>query len=407
MEKNKDSKSLINRKNELLASISACENKHSEQINTIFSLFNKNILSWISKELIKDVVKEFGESNTIDKGIPDITSKTIAFLKERRRCICGNCIEVGSKEYEELEKLLQYIPPKSLGTFIGQFVTEVKMRIENTRDYYEQNFIKEFGEIRGTESDIDKFSQEINTIDERLREMDSTSDIQKKYDDAEDKINSLNQEKENLLEKLGKIKGNKERTESQLNELVLKDKNNRAVATYKAYAEYIYQYLSKLYSEKEKEVRVKLQENINAIFKNIYDGKLSILIDEKYSIKVVADDFTGYKGFIETSTAQSMSIIFAFISGVIKMAKENSNEADTEMKLESEPYPLVMDAPLSSFDKKRVKNVCDSIPNIAEQVIMFSFDKDADIAKENMGRKIGKTYEFEKLNEFETICKMI
>ena len=126
------------------------------------------------------------------------------------------------------------------------------------------------------------------------------------------------------------------------------------------------------------------------------------MIDERYNIRVVADDFTGYKGTIETSTAQSMSVIFAFISGVIKMAKENNEDADTEMKLESEAYPLVMDAPLSSFDKKRVTNVCDSIPNIAEQVIFFSFDKDAEIAKENMGSKLGKSYEFVKVNEFET-----
>ena len=87
------------------------------------------------------------------------------------------------------------------------------------------------------------------------------------------------------------------------------------------------------------------------------------------------------------------------------MAKENNEEADSEMKLESEAYPLVMDAPLSSFDKKRVSNVCDSIPNIAEQVIMFSFDKDAEIAKKNMGAKLGKSYEFIKNDEFETSFK--
>ena len=167
----------------------------------------------------------------------------------------------------------------------------------------------------------------------------------------------------------------------------------------------MYNYLSELYSKKESEVRNKLQENINKIFKTIYDGKLSVLIDERYNIKIVADDFVGYKGTIETSTAQSMSVIFAFITGVIKMAKENNEEADSEMKLESEAYPLVMDAPLSAFDKKRVSNVCESIPKIAEQVIMFSFDKDAEIAKKNMGANLGKFYEFIKNDEFESSFK--
>lgn len=324
---------------------------------------------------------------------------------EQKKCICGNCIKEGSEEYKELQNLLDFIPPKSLGTFIGQFVTEANMRIDAIKDYYDPNFLGKFGEVRSTVSEIEGYFDEINTIDERLRGQSGTSDIQSKYDEEERKINALLQEKDELSEQVGKLKGESERINSQLQELVLKDTNNRAIATYKAYAQYMYNYLSELYNKKEAEVRNKLQDNINKIFKTIYDGKLSVLIDEKYNIKIVADDFAGYKGTIETSTAQSMSVIFAFITGVIKMAKENNEEADSEMKLESEAYPLVMDAPLSAFDKKRVSNVCDSIPNIAEQVIMFSFDKDAEIAKKNMGAKLGKSYEFIKNDEFETSFK--
>lgn len=405
MEKFKESESLIKRKKELEGYISTCQSRHSSQVDNLFCSFDKNILSWICQPIIKDVVKEFNETQIIDKGIPDITAKTINFLIEQKKCICGNCIKEGSEEYKELQNLLDFIPPKSLGTFIGQFVTEANMRIDAIKDYYDPNFLGKFGDVRSTVSEIEGYFDEINTIDERLRGQSGTSDIQSKYDEEERKINALLQEKDELSEQVGKLKGESERINSQLQELVLKDTNNRAIATYKAYAQYMYNYLSELYNKKEAEVRNKLQDNINKIFKTIYDGKLSVLIDEKYNIKIVADDFAGYKGTIETSTAQSMSVIFAFITGVIKMAKENNEEADSEMKLESEAYPLVMDAPLSAFDKKRVSNVCDSIPNIAEQVIMFSFDKDAEIAKKNMGAKLGKSYEFIKNDEFETSFK--
>lgn len=61
-----------------------------------------------------------------------------------------------------------------------------------------------------------------------------------------------------------------------------------------------------------------------------------------------------YEGDVETSTAQSISVIFAFITGIIKMARENRNATEENAKLlSSEPYPLVMDAPLSAFDKRR------------------------------------------------------
>ena len=61
-----------------------------------------------------------------------------------------------------------------------------------------------------------------------------------------------------------------------------------------------------------------------------------------------------------------------------------------------------MDAPLSAFDTKRIDSVCDVLPNIAEQVIIFIKDTDGNIAEEKLGMKIGKRYSFTKKTEFET-----
>ena len=52
-----------------------------------------------------------------------------------------------------------------------------------------------------------------------------------------------------------------------------------------------------------------------------------------------------------------------------------------------------MDAPLSSFDQRRIKNICEVIPNIARQVIIFIKDSDGNIAKKEMQSKIGTEYE--------------
>lgn len=86
------------------------------------------------------------------------------------------------------------------------------------------------------------------------------------------------------------------------------------------------------------------------------------------------------------------------------MARENrtANNEDAQL-LSSEPYPLVMDAPLSTFDKRRIKTVCESLPNIAEQVIIFIKDTDGELAEDYMGDKIGSRHQFDKKNEFETV----
>lgn len=203
-----------------------------------------------------------------------------------------------------------------------------------------------------------------------------------------------------LSEEKGGIITKRDRCETSINELVLKDDNNRRVARFKAYATYMYQYLFSVYKEKETEVREQLEENVNAIFKEIYNGGFSLKLDDKYNIQIQVDDFEGYSGDVETSTSQSISVIFAFIAGVIKMARENNS--DENSMLMTEAYPLVMDAPLSAFDKTRIKTVCDALPKVAEQVIIFIKDTDGEIAEENMGSRVGIRYMFDKKNEFET-----
>lgn len=79
-----------------------------------------------------------------------------------------------------------------------------------------------------------------------------------------------------------------------------------------------------------------------------------------------------------------------------------ANDVTTDEKdivdLDSEGYPLVMDAPLSAFDKTRILNICDALPRIADQVIIFIKDTDGEIAEQYLGDKVGKRYLINKDN---------
>ena len=86
------------------------------------------------------------------------------------------------------------------------------------------------------------------------------------------------------------------------------------------------------------------------------------------------------------------------------MARENRNATDEDAQLlSSEPYPLVMDAPLSAFDKRRIKTVCEALPETAEQVVIFIKDTDGELAEDYIGARIGSRHQFDKKNEFETV----
>jgi DNA sulfur modification protein DndD len=155
--------------------------------------------------------------------------------------------------------------------------------------------------------------------------------------------------------------------------------------------------LKTLYADEEQKIRKKLEQTVNEIFHSILGEGFSLSLSEKYDVQVALNEFGGSS---ETSTAQNISIIFAFIAGVIQMARESQKEEGG--LLVSEPYPLVMDAPLSSFDKTRIQNVCDVLPKIAEQVIIFIKDADGEIAEEHLGGRIGKRLSFNAVSKIET-----
>ena len=93
---------------------------------------------------------------------------------------------------------------------------------------------------------------------------------------------------------------------------------------------------------------------------------------------------------LEKNTAQSYAVIFAFITSIIKMHFEDKKKNGQLNK--DDGLPLVMDAPLSAFDKDRIKRICEELPQIAKQVIIFIKDTDGDIAEEYMKDVIGKKW---------------
>lgn len=396
---NEDSQTLSERRAKLIQRRQTLINRRAGQTSELLSKFNKNAPAYFSKELIHDSLRLLSEINILDKGIPDIHERTIDHIIENGRCICGAEVCDGNPAFFNLNKLRDYIPPKSLGQLIESFRQSCETSVKSVSSFF-TDVERTYAEILSFDADYSDNENEIVDITNKLSGMKDVGQLQAELTRYENQVRKLREERSRLDSEKGAKEADRSRTEAGRDELTLKDKNNRRINVYKAYAQYCHDFLSSEYSKEEKRVRDELGDTINDLFRKIYNGGLSINLDEKYNVQVIVSDHEGYTDDIETSTAQSISIIFAFIAGVIKMARK-SQKADSGM-LVSEPYPLVMDAPLSNFDKSRIKTVCDVLPNVAEQVIIFIKDTDGDIAQKYLIDKIGSSAEFDKKNEFET-----
>ncbi len=397
--KNKDSETLAARKAALIRKRETLINSRTSRIANVLRAFNTGAPSFFAKKMMKDALQALSEADALDKGVPSIDDKTIQYIIDHKKCICGTDVLAGNDAFAALNNLLNYIPPKSIGTYVGEFVgrCEDKSRaVENFFDEFCDNykFVREFDD---TKNEID---DDLAKIVQRLDGLESVGSLQADLTRYERALSKLDGEKDAInIQKGGHIRDMKE-AEAARNELANQDETNRKTLVYMAYAQQMFDVLSEQYSSEEAKIRAQLQDTVNDLFRNIYNGGFSLSLDEKYNVQVnVIDQSDGFTEDVETSTAQSISVIFAFIAGVIKMARI-SQQTENAL-LVSEPYPLVMDAPLSAFDKTRIKTVCEVLPAVAEQVIIFIKDTDGDLANENLGHKVGQRYIFNKKNEFE------
>ena len=364
--------------------------------------FNNQSLTLFSIGLIKPAYDMLVKLQISGSDIPNITDKTIQYLIDHKRCLCGNCLADDSKELSEIKKWFDVLPPKSIGNMVNDFKITARNRIAGLKDFIAYRDEK-LAAISTSDDKIENAEDIIkNNIEPKLNGADVEEivrDISSKIAECEKTINKNNQERSEIDQKIGAKRNERESAENKRKELAVKDNANRQIEIYKAYAQRIYDILLAKYEKSESEVRTRLEKNMNEIFSKINNGDLTVHINNKYQIDVIANNVNDK---VETSEGQSISVIFSFITSMIKMSRENRLSSDMQ-ELSSDIYPLVMDAPLSKFDKKHIKSVCETIPHLAEQVIIFIKDTDGDLAKEYMVEKIGKSHRIRKISETETV----
>lgn len=357
--------------------------------------FSQNSSKYIGIALVKQALELLAKSDLKGKDIPGIDINTINYLLDRKRCICGTHLDQGTIPYQEVEKLRKYVPPESIGVVVKQFISKTESDYQTETKLYSE--ISEcIGIISKDEDEIAKLEELIDIIIRQLTDgaPEKVREIQRRINECHAMKREYENEKDSLNRMQGVCETRKKDAEARIRELVLVGETNKLAFACKAYTNELIKRFESDYKRRENETRTKLQAYINEMFLKIYGDGICLYIDEGYNVSVVVSNLND----VETSTAQSNSVVFAFITAIIKMARENRK---TEGYY-AEPYPLVMDAPLSTFDKRRIEAICKQIPQIAEQVIIFIKDTDGDIARQYLQDRIYKTYELEKIDGFHT-----
>jgi len=389
----KESASLQKEESSLKRKIDLLESGIVHQQLQIANTFSKRINDYLIKYPLGIILNEIKDFDILQAGIPDITSDTIHFILRDGTCICGATVKK-PEEQKKLIKLLDLLPPQSISTYLGNYINDAESKLKNSTDYYD-NYIKEYKFLREKIKEKDDAEIELKKIELRLNKIDSKAigeaqELKKILDDAikskSDSVNKNLGKIDLIIEQVNKLK-------TQLSNLkgisLSLDLNNK----YKVLAEQVFNKINSIYSAEETKTLTKLNEIINRVFSQIYSDGTTIKITENYKITLSINEVKDENlNQLQANTSKQYSVIFSFIVALIEMAKLKRVNNGIQLSHDNQMYPMIMDAPLSAFDRERIKRITDILPKSADQIMMFIKDTDGLEAKKYLSNFIGAEY---------------
>ena len=348
----------------------------------IVDAFNTRPYAFFGMPAIKKSLEILEKVKESTESVPAMEQGSIDYLIKRGICVCGTRLDVGTKPYELIISERNKLPPEKIGSAVSNYKNKAEGYLAGSELYFET--VKEkYSEYRETlrrigqlEDDLKKQSDMIvDDTDAKLIE-EKRNEAKLKYREA---MNDCNQVRDNI----SKCDANIKNCEIALEKYAKNSSKNLKVSRYIAYSEKVLEWLEDTYRTKESIVREQLQKRVNDNFANMYHGKRSIIIDDKYRVKY---------SDIKTEESDGLKAVksFAFISALVSMARDKILD-DEEMEL-GQVFPLVMDAPFSNVDEIHIDNICKILPKTANQVIMAVMQKDWEYAAKNLNQYVGMSY---------------
>lgn len=397
---NREVKDLQNRRVELEREIQDLKKQLENSIDVIKTKFSTRSQNFFAVPLIEKALKLLDENHEDLEGIEGMTEKAINYIIERGICVCGR--ETDTDEIKEhLLKEMKLLPPYHIGTVIRETKYIFKDREKQGRDFI-KSFRNNYINYENLKKNIESKEKELIKVSEKIKGTEDVKQLELDRNNCSNEISRLKKEIEDNIKKIGSKESTIDRIRAKRDSLVISSENNKNLRKCINYCTALYNEFNDIHEEKEREVKFKLQKNVNEIFKAMYHGKRSLTIDDNYRVHLGTEL---YDEVVTTDESKGLETVknFSFVSGLVKIAKDKVLES-TDNNLESmeEPYPLVMDAPFSNVDEIHINNITKILPNVAEQVILILMEKDWNYAKNPIENKIGYVYEIEKIDNRET-----
>lgn len=330
-------------------------------------------------------------SNKAPLGIPDTILND---LLEQMCCLCGRSIYPESPEYKHIQNLISQNVSPEFGITVRETENSLKRLLEDKIENIPVTVKSTLNEQQRLDKDIEANQTRLDEIKGILQNFDD-DDFQK-HKNAQEKHEEeikflegkINQDQGRIQEIEADIKDLDEKidTAKSLEVKAERLKRCRQLAVESAAA------MQELYAPHEENMRKELEAEVSDIFKKLVWKEKSfreVNLSVNYELQVI-DRYDGQVSS-EISAGEREVLSLAFIAALAKVAVK---EKLTDML--AERFPIVMDAPFTKLSDRPKENITDTIPAIANQLILFITDQELrhdEQAWKNLEPRIGAEYE--------------
>lgn len=398
-------KELQNKRIDLQNRIERQKSNIEKKKTDIFRTFGTAGTNFFIGKTFDKLTEKIKNTKLSDKSIDGINANAIDQILQRKRCVCGCDLTKDINAVETLRDLKKYLPPESYSVLLKGLEVRIKNTRENNEKYYD-NFLSMYKEYNELLAQYDLLKDDLDTTEKKIATV-GDKDITS-YDEKYKELRELISKKTLAL---GSAKGQVEANTNRLaqqedlrSQYIASNNINDQIMLKIDVCEDLITKVSKRLNEKESEVKARLQEKTTDLLSRMLNSGKKITIGDDYNF-TVTDEFNT----TANSEGEKVVISFAFVGSIISIAKDflkKTNGTDVD-KMDDDKFTLVMDAPFAKLDEKHSKNVTGIIPNLTDQIILFTVDKQWNgTVRDTLTPRVGLMYKIEKEGSSSHIVKM-
>lgn len=361
--------------------------------NNVRQEYSRNSTSFLATRLYNKAEEYLDKFELKDGVIEGISAKAIDQIITREICLCGKEVHEGCDVYVKLLELKEFLPPKSYGSMVNEFLSNINQSKISCEDFNER--IKEsYKEYIETKIKIDDLTDQLNKKTAYLEnhDIECVRETEKKLGEFRKKYDNANITKGTLNGELKHAKNELKDLEKKRDSILLSNKKNLVIKRREDAANALISYFDDFLMDQEKTVRHHLTQLVEDIFNSVIHKDYNIIIEDNYEFNV--KDGNGKD--VPMSEGEKQVTSLSFITGIVNMARDEEVNQRFREKIGydiKEVYPVVMDSPFGSLDIEHRTKISDIVTSLTDQTILFASSSQWLGAVEDKIRdRVGKEY---------------